>query len=153
MLMSASTPHRFLFLGLPLLPVQVQRLLTSDDIRTFRSRPLGRASCLLGFSSCPSTPRALTFSGDFLCWKSKLASKDACRMPLQLLTGQADRRRFEKRVAVQSSDVLREGRALETWIISPEGPKNSGEEIKLLKISQRSSVGRATSVIWREIGK
>ena len=108
MLMSASTPHRIHFLGLPLLLVQVQRLLTSNDVCTFRSRPLGRASCLLGFS-CPSTPRALTFSGDFLCWKSKLASKNACRMPLQLLTGQADRRRFEKRVAVQSSDVLVSG--------------------------------------------
>jgi hypothetical protein len=37
-------------------------------------------------------------------------------------------------------------------MISPEGPKKSGAKIKLLKISQRSSVGRVTNAIWRGIG-
>jgi hypothetical protein len=72
---------------------------------------LSFGSCFLSFGVLflSLDPRSLTFSGDFLCLKLELASEDACQMPLQLLTGQTGRRRFERRVAVRSSDVLVSG--------------------------------------------
>ena len=65
MLMSASTPNGFPFLGLPLLPVQVQHLLTSNDLCPFRSRPLGRAFCLLELLFLSLDPEVFDFFGGF----------------------------------------------------------------------------------------